>query len=715
MKTLFKISGFLLLGLLMSNCAQKTTAPVVADPMPSKEMTPTVGVNDFRKNAPKAGAAPVINIGNSETFVLDNGLQVIVVENHKIPSVSFQITLKNEQVNEYDKVGYVSMAGDLMGRGTATKSKSEVDEAVDFIGASLNTFGSGMYASSLTKHSSVLLDIVTDILYNPAMSEQELDKIKKQTISNLESNKTDPDAMSQNMRAVAIYGADHPYGEIQKIENVENITVEDCKDYVEKFFAPNNAYLVVVGDITPAEAKKTVTKYFGKWEKKKVPVVKNKPVVAPTKTNVLFANKDGAVQSVVNISYPIDLKPGSEDAIKARLMNTILGGGSSSRVNLNIREDKGYTYGAQTSLRRDRLVGNFNAFASVRNTVTDSSIVEFLAEMNRIVNEPVDEKELQMTKNYLTGTFSLALESPRQVANFALNTIRYNLPKDYYQTYLKKLNATTSADIQEMARKYIRPEAALICVVGSKDEVAKSLLPFDDDGEITYYDAYGTVMKYDAVALPADLTPARIIADYLDALGGSAKLKGVKTLRMKMNADLMGQTADIESYQMGGDKFAMAFGMGGMIMQQQVFDGTKVKMSGQGQNQIITEGPMFDEIKSGAKIVAQRDYLTDGTELSVKGIEDVDGVKAYKLSIKSSEGKMSTEFYAVESGLMIRSIRSPQEGQTITTDFLDYKEVSGILFPHVTKVAGLMPMTLEMKVVEIEINGSVPAGTFTIE
>jgi len=699
----------------MSNCAQKTTAPVVADPMPSKEMTPAVGVNDFRKNAPEAGPAPVINIGDAETFILDNGLQVIVVENHKIPSVSFQITLKNEQFNEFDKVGFVSMAGDLMGRGTTTKTKSEVDEAVDFIGASFNTAGTGMFASSLTKHVDVLLDIVTDVLYNPAMDEEELDKIKKQTLSGLEASKTNPDAISRNMRAAAVYGVDHPYGEIQKVEHVENISVEDCKDYVEKFFAPNNAYLVVVGDITPAEAKKTVTKYFGNWERKEVPVVKNKPVVAPMKTNVLFANKDGAVQSVVNIAYPVDLKPGSEDAIKARLMNTILGGGSSSRVNLNIREDKGYTYGAQTRLSSNSLIGNFNAFASVRNTVTDSSIVEFLAEMNKIVNEPVGAEELQKTKNYLTGTFSLALESPRQVANFALNTIRYNLPKDYYQTYLQKLNATTAADIQAMARKYIRPEAALICVVGSKDEVAKSLLKFDDDGEITYYDAFGAVMEYDEVALPADVTPARIISDYIDAIGGSANVNGINTLRMKMNADLMGQTADIESYQEGGDKFATSFGLGGMTMMQQIFDGSKAKMSGQGQNQIITEGPMYDEIKSGAKIIPQKDYLTDGSELAVKGIEDVEGSKAYKISVKSPNGKMSTEFYAVENGLLIRSITSPQEGQTVTTDFLEYKEVSGIQFPHITKVAGLMPMTLEMKVAEIEVNGSIPAGTFTIE
>jgi len=248
--------------------------------------------------------------------------------------------------------------------------------------------------------------------------------------------------------------------------------------------------------------------------------------------------------------------------------------------------------------------------------------------------------------------------------------------------------------------------------VGNKEDVAESLLKFDSDGLIEYFDAFGEEVNYD-IALPADVSVEQIIGDYIDAMGGEAALGGVNSLYAQMKASAMGQELTINSYQQGGDKFAMNFGMGGMVMQSQVFDGTTAKVSAQGQDQILTEGPMFDDIAAGAKIIPQRDYATDGTELTLSGVEDVDGVKAYKVSVKSPAGKASTEFYAIDNGFLIRSVSSPQPGMTVTTDFGDYKEVSGgVMFPHVTKVSGMMPVPLEMKVAEVEINGEIPAGTF---
>lgn len=712
MKSLYKIIALSALAILYYQCSPKTSSVAMDQKAPEKVMVSET----FRTSAPVPAPAPKINIGQAESFKLDNGLQVIVVENHKIPQVSFQVALKNDPIREYDKIGYVSMAGELMGRGTTRKSKAEIDEAVDFIGASLNTSSSGMFASSLTKHTTTLLELMTEVLYNPSFPEDELEKIKKLTLSNLEAAKTDPGSMMSNMSSKLMYGEDHPYGEVQTVDNVKNIDIASIKGYYNRFFVPNNAYLVIVGDVSGDQARELANQYFGSWQNKPFKPVKNKEVTMTDSRQVAFAHKDGAVQSVINVAYPINLKPGTEDVIKASVMNTILGGGFSSRLMQNLREDKAYTYGARSSLSSDPLVGTFVASANVRNEVTDSSVTQFLYELERIKNEPVGEEELQSLKNYMTGGFARSLESPQTIARFALNKFRYNLPDDYYETYLEKLNAVTVQDIQEMAQKYIRPEAAYIFVVGNKDAVGESLVPFDSDGEIDYYDAFGKKIVYDAAALPADLTAAKVLEDYITAIGGMAKVKGINTVRQKMVTEVMGQSMSIESYY-APQKFAMSMGNGQMTFQEQKYDGEKAMVSAMGQKQIMTEGEQYESLKEQSAFIAQLQYLNDDHQLELKGIEDVEGAKCYKVSITKPNGSIMTEYYAMDSGILLRSVSSqngPQGPVSITSDFMDYKDYNGIMYPAVVKISGMMPVPIEMKVESLQINTDIDPSVFTI-
>jgi predicted Zn-dependent peptidase len=196
-----------------------------------------------RTKVPAPGPAPEIKIGKGETFELKNGLKVIVVENHKLPRVAFNLVLDFEAILEGDKAGYASIAGDLMSAGTTTKNKSQIDVAVDFIGATLNTSASGIYAASLTKHQDALLELMTDVLYNPSFPEDELEKLRKQTLSALADQKERPSAIAANIRGVLLYGKDHPYGEISTEETVNAITIEDVKNYYNKYFTPEIAYL----------------------------------------------------------------------------------------------------------------------------------------------------------------------------------------------------------------------------------------------------------------------------------------------------------------------------------------------------------------------------------------------------------------------------------------------------------------------------------------
>ena len=250
-------------------------------------------------------------------------------------------------------------------------------------------------------------------------------------------------------------GKEHPYGQLQTKAHVEAITIDDCKSFYKNYFRPNISYLVIVGDITAAEVKPLVENYFGKWEKGDVPQNEYEQPSADWNTRVAFVNKPGAVQSVINVTYPIDLKPGDQDELTAKVANAILGGGVfSGRLMQNLREDKAFTYGARSSIRSRKLVGSFNASASVRNEVTDSAITEFMYELNRMSSEKVTPEELSLVKNNMNGTFALSLENAQTIARFALNTERYNLPADYHETYLEKLAAITVEDIERVAKVY---------------------------------------------------------------------------------------------------------------------------------------------------------------------------------------------------------------------------------------------------------------------
>ena len=704
----------LFLGLLFAQCSKKTVDGAMDETKTAVE-TATQDLA-WRSSAPDAGPAREIKLGEYTSFDLDNGLKVIVVENHKIPRVSYQLSLNNDPIVEGDQAGYVSMAGNLMSTGTTNKTKAEIDEAVDFIGASLNTSGGGVFASSLKKHSDKLLEIMTDVLYNPSFPVEEFEKMKTQTLSGLANVKTNPDAMVGNVSSVLNYGKDHPYGEVQNESHVKNMTIEKCKSYYNDYFKPNNAYLVIVGDITPEEAKADAEKYFGSWESGDIPENTYKAPVPPTGTNVAFANKDGAVQSVIRITYPVDLKPGADDLVKARVMNNILGGGIfSGRLMQNLREDKAYTYGARSALSSDELVGNFRAFASVRNEVTDSSVIQFLYELNRLRDEPVSAEDLQLVKNSMGGSFARSLESPQTIASFARNTYRFNLPKDYYQTYLQRLDAVTIADVQAMAQKYIQPDNCYIVVAGSKDEVAENLKQFDSDGEIDFFDAFGNKLEMMDAALPEGLAGMKLVSDFINALGGMEKLKGVKTAVTKMSMEVMGQKASMEMGQKDNTMFYSEMSMAGQIMQEQRFDGTKATVAGMGQKQTITDEAALADMRDQAVTFGQLKYMDEGYELAIKGVEDVEGEKAYKLEVTKPSGKKSYEFYSVKSGLLVRNVSNqagPQGETTITTDMSDYKEVSGIMFPHTITINGAMPMPLVMKVDSYEINGPIPADKF---
>ena len=668
-----------------------------------------------RSKLPEPAPAKSIQIGNYESFTLKNGMKVFVVENHKLPRVAFSMIFDHEPVMEGDKAGYMGMVGNMLRRGTTTRTKDQLDEEIDFIGASLSASANSIYGASLTKHEEKLLDLMSDILFNPVFPEDELEKIKTRTMSGLAAQKEDPNSISQNITTVLDYGKNHPYGELTTEETVKNITVDDIKGYYSTYFKPNIAYLAIVGDINKKEAQKLVKKYFSKWEKGDVPKPSYEMPKAPEKTFVALADKSSAVQSVIDITYPVELKTGTPDVIKARVLNQILGGGSSARLFTNLREDKGYTYGAYSSLSSDELVGSFSASASVRNEVTDSAFHEFIYELNRIKKEDVSEEELNLAKSSIAGSFARSLERPQTVANFAINTARYNLPEDYYSNYLKNVQAVTSADVKATALKYIHPDHAYFTVVGKASEIADKLKQF---GEVKYFDIYGNeYTPSDAPSIPAGLTAEKVLETYIKAVGGAEALQKVKSLKVVMDAEIRGQKITFTNIKKSPNKSFTAVTMGGtMEMSRQVYDGTNLTKLQAGNKLPTSESEVKDAAYSSL-IFPELSYEKMGVSTKLGAIEKVGDSYAYAVDIVLPSGTKSTEYFDTKTGLKVRQVQyraTPQGEMTQTSDLNDYSEEDGVLMPH-SITLNMGPMKMEAKVTSVEINKDVEDSLFKAE
>ncbi|HKK11415.1 MAG TPA: pitrilysin family protein, partial [Flavobacteriaceae bacterium] len=395
-----------------------------------------------RSKQPKPGPAPKITLETPKEFDMPNGIKVLVVENHKLPRVSFSLTIDNKPTTSGKKAGVENLLGNMLGNGTIHIPKDEFNDEVDFLGATLRFSSSGGYASSLSKYSERILQLMADAAIYPLLTEEEFNKEKDKLIESLKIQEKSVDAVAGRVGAALSYGTNHPYGEFISQETVNNVTFQDVIGYKEKYFNPNNAYLVVVGDVNYETVQEEIKKYFGEW-KKSVGLDITVPDAVPNVqyTQIDFVDMPNAVQSNISLTNTVNLKMNDPDYHAVLIANKILGGGFNSYLNMNLREAHGYTYGARSNIDSDKYIGRFTAGADVRNAVTDSAVVETLKEIKRIKTEPVSAEDLKNAKAKYVGDFVLALESPQTIARYALNIKINDLPQDFYSTYLEKINA----------------------------------------------------------------------------------------------------------------------------------------------------------------------------------------------------------------------------------------------------------------------------------
>ncbi|RAJ14948.1 M16 family metallopeptidase [Olleya aquimaris] len=668
-----------------------------------------------RSKQPEPGPAPTITLEVPGEFELKNGLKVLVVENHKLPRVSYSLTIDNQPIAEGDKAGVSAMLGAMLGNGTTNISKDAFNEEIDFLGARLNFSSDGAFASGLSKYSERILELMADAAQNPLFTQEEFDKEKQRVLDGLKSSKKSVDAVADRVGGALSYGTKHPYGEFITEETVNNITLDNVRAFYQKYFNPNNAYLVVVGDVDFKTVEKQVKKYFKKWDKG-IDITTNliEPNNNVPSTQINFVNMDNAVQSNISLTNNVKLKMNDPDYHAVLIANKILGGGFNSYLNMNLREANGWTYGARSGIGTSRYgASRFTAGAAVRNMVTDSAVVETLKEIKRIKNEPVSAEDLANAKAKYVGDFVLALESPQTIARYALNIKLNNLPSDFYKTYLSKINAVTVEDVQRVANKYFKPENARIIIVGKGSDVIPGLektgLP------IKYFDPYANPVEKPEFSkpIPNGVTAQSVLDNYINAVGGASNIKMVNSIQMNGDVTIEGVPIPlkVEMKRMAPNKESMemtAEGMGTLMKQK--WDGTAGYREQQGQRMPLTDAEVAEK-QTDLGMFPETKY--DMSKVTLESIVSIDGADNYKVKVMTGD-KESFRFYNVETGLLTQTETTTEaQGQSITSTvkYDNYSEVNGVMFPYgQTIVAG--PQTISMNINNVKVNEGVTDADF---
>ncbi len=657
-----------------------------------------------RSKKPKPGEPPDINIGDYEKLTLDNGMKVFIVKDTQSPKVTYKFEIDRKPILEGKKAGYLSLAGDMLGTATENRSKKALNEDIDYLGADFSTSSKGLYASALKKHNDYLLNIATDVLQNPVFKKKEFEKAKKQMLSGLQASKNQPDAIASRVFDRLLFSKNHPYGDVRTQETVNNVKLKAIKRYYKKYLNPSNLYLSVVGPVKKDKLIPLIRELFEDWkpDNGQTKDKKFKNPELPSKNQVAVVNRSDASQSTLRIGNPVKLTRKDDDYFAARIANTILGG-RNFRLYMNLREKHAYTYGAYSRLSADPLIGTFKASANVENNATDSAINQILKEMRKMRNKKVDSQELERAKNYLTGNFAINLEDPRTLAEYAINKAKYNLPKDFYQNYLNKLNQVTLEEVRKAAKKYFRPDKAQILVVGKSSEFRGKLQKF---GEVNYYDKFGRPVEGPGdLKVPEDMTAEKVINKYIKARGGAKKLNQLEGYALTYQTTIRSRTLKINLKKKSPNLFRQNLKVGGMTQQEKVYDGKQAFVKSMQTGKKKLEGKQEKQTRINATMF----YLTKMDELGLnaelKGMETINNKPAYKIKLSNDEGLSWIEYFSKYTHLRVaekRTQKTPQGEMTQTTFYSDYETKDGIKFPGtITQSMGQRKFDLDLLVINL--------------
>ena len=420
---------------------------------------------------PRPLAAREITFPPYDIQTLPNGLQVVVVLQHEQPAVSVRLLVRAGSASDQQaKLAGAQLAASLLDQGTTTMSAEEVNDAIDFIGGAM---GAGAATDVTFVNMVVMKDsfetglrMVSDMARRPAFAPAEIERQRQQMLSGLQVNLGDPEFIADAVFNRLVYGF-HPYGmpDIGTPDTIRSLTRDDLVAFHTRYFAPNNAILAIVGDVTSEDAFAAVKKVFGDWQRRELPADTFVQPPDPTR-RVIVVNKPDAVQTELRVGH-IGITRKHQDYMAVNLAIRILGGEGSNRLHSVLRTERGLTYGAQATMDALKQSGDFKAETNTRSEATGEVLKLVVDEFWRLQRERVSERELADAKAYLTGSFPLTIETPEAIAMQVVNVLFYGLPLDELQSFRERVNAVTVDDIQRVAGAYLRPDRLSVALVGN--------------------------------------------------------------------------------------------------------------------------------------------------------------------------------------------------------------------------------------------------------
>jgi zinc protease len=438
------------------------------------------GVSIDRTHAPALGPPPKVSLPPIITRELPNGLKLMIVEQHELPLVDFVLLVgSGGTVNPPGKAGVANLTASMLTEGTTSRSSLEISDQVAYLGIGLSA-NSNWDATTITLHTPKFqmdsaLALFADVALRPSFPTNEFERIRKNRLTDLIQLKDRPTSIANQAYAAILYGSSHPYGQslIGNESSIQSLSAGDLVTFYRTHFFPNNTTLIIVGDVSPAQIEGKIVGLFGNWQRGTTPTYQLAEPLKATGTTVFLVDKPGAAQSSFRIGG-IGVPRSTKDYFALSVMNTILGGSFTSRLNQNLRETHGYTYGARSSFDMRRSAGPFTASAEIVAAKTDSALVEFLKELNAI-RDTVPASELLKTKRYLQLGQPADFETTQQIAAALVPVALYNLPLDYYNNYVQNIETVTQGDVQRVAREYVDPGSLTIVIVGDRQSIEAGL------------------------------------------------------------------------------------------------------------------------------------------------------------------------------------------------------------------------------------------------
>ena len=436
-----------------------------------------------------APLAPVpFNISEPIREKLSNGLRVVHFPEDRVPLASYRLTFfRGDAHDPKDRIGLTSATAAMLTEGTLNYSSRDLAEKIERLGAGLSTNASDDFtsigASTLSIYAEEILSLIAEVLFRPTFPESELDLYKRNALENLKYQRSQPNFLANEQTARLIYGH-HPYSIVSpKAKDYEKLDRESLIKFHESSYQPNNAALLVVGDIEHDALMRQVEEFFGDWPSADFTLPANDPIPERETRTLTIVDRPGSAQANIVLSN-IAIPRNHPDHFPTVVMNQILGAGASSRVFMNLREEKGYTYGAYTRVDSKKQAGDFEATAEVRTAVTGDSLKEFFYELNRIRDDKVLAEELADAKSYLTGVFPIRAETQEGLSSLVASQVLYGLPDDYLQTYRDNIDAVTIDDVQRVANSYIHPDRLAMVIVGDAAEILPQAKEYAEDVEV---------------------------------------------------------------------------------------------------------------------------------------------------------------------------------------------------------------------------------------